>query len=222
MSKKAIAPLALTVVLAALLAGCVKHGHYAPGASATPAAGAADQALEARVEEMMLTSFKATGIASLDRQVRDEVQKACSSPVQPDAETMRRLEEGQMATIQWPSNGDFTGGDWKEGARIAISGRGLTWTDASPDNNGGGCYNCHAMDPGEVSAGTIGPSLVGYARLRGNSEEIVRYTWGKLWNAKAYNACSNMPRNGYGKILTETQIRHLMAYLFDPASPVNK
>jgi sulfur-oxidizing protein SoxX len=31
-----------------------------------------------------------------------------------------------------------------------------------------------------------------------------------------------MPRNGYGAILTETQIRHVMAYLFDPASPVKQ
>ena len=135
---------------------------------------------------------------------------------------MKRLEQAQMETIKWPEGGNYTGGDWKEGAKIAISGRGLTWTDKSPDNNGGGCYNCHEMDPKEVSAGTIGPSLAGYGRLRGNSEEIVKYTWGKLWNAKAYNACSDMPRNGFGKILTETQIRHVMAYLFDPASPVNK
>lgn len=178
--------------------------------------------VDARVAEMMKTSFKANGIASLDRQVQDEVQKACSSPNPPDAATAKHLEEAQLATIKWPEGGDYTGGDWKEGAKIAISGRGLTWTDKSPDNNGGGCYNCHAMDPKEVSAGTIGPSLAGYGRLRGNSEPIVKYTWGKLWNAKAYNACSDMPRNGFGKILTETQIRHLMAYLFDPESPVNK
>ncbi|MDX9698514.1 MAG: sulfur oxidation c-type cytochrome SoxX [Rhodocyclaceae bacterium] len=178
--------------------------------------------LEAKVEEMMLTSFKESGIASLDRQKRDAVQKACSSPELPDSATMKKLEEAEMATIQWPSNGDYLGGDWKQGEKIAYSGRGLTWTDASPHNNGGGCYNCHAMDPKEVSAGTIGVSLEGYGKLRGNSEEVVKYTWGKLWNAKAYNACSNMPRNGYGGILTEEQIRHLMAYLFDPASPVNQ
>lgn len=193
---------------------------FAPLALCASVSLAAD--LDAKVAEMMKTSFKANGIASIERQVQDEVQKACSSPTQPDAATMKRLEEAQMATIQWPANGDYTGGDWKEGAKIAISGRGLTWTDPTPDNNGGGCYNCHAMDPKEVSAGNIGPSLVGYGKLRGNSEPMVKYTWGKLWNSKAYNACSDMPRNGFGKILTETQIRHVMAYLFDPESPVNK
>ncbi|MFU2487494.1 sulfur oxidation c-type cytochrome SoxX [Thauera sp. WH-1] len=198
----------------------MKKLFIAPLALCASVAFAAD--LETRAEEMMLKSFKANGIASLDRQVRDEVQKACSSPDQPDAATMKRLEAAEMATIKWPADGNYTGGDWKEGAKIAISGRGLTWTDKTPDNNGGGCYNCHAMDPKEVSAGTIGPSLVGYAKIRGNSDEIVKYTWGKLWNAKAYNACSNMPRNGFGGILTEEQIRHVMAYLFDPQSPVNQ
>ncbi len=198
----------------------MKKLFIAPLALCASVAVAAD--LEARVEEMMLKSFKANGIASLDRQVRDEVQKACSSPTLPDAETMKRLEAAEMAKIQWPADGNYTRGDWKEGAKIAISGRGLTWRDELTSDNGGGCYNCHAMDPKEVSAGTIGPSLVGYAKVRGNSEEVVKYTWGKLWNSKAYNACSNMPRNGYGGILTETQIRHVMAYLFDPESPVNK
>ncbi len=198
----------------------MKKLFIAPLALCASVAVAAD--LESRVEELMLKSFKESGIAKLDRQVRDDVQKACSSPTQPDAETIKRLEAAEMAKIQWPADGNYTGGDWKEGAKIAISGRGLTWRDDLASANGGGCYNCHAMDPKEVSAGTIGPSLVGYAKVRGNSDEVVKYTWGKLWNAKAYNACSNMPRNGYGGILTETQIRHVMAYLFDPESPVNK
>jgi sulfur-oxidizing protein SoxX len=50
----------------------------------------------------------------------------------------------------------------------------------------------------------------------------VDYTWGKLWNAKAYNACSGMPRFGHAGILSETQLRDVMALLLDPASPVNK
>lgn len=178
--------------------------------------------LQAKVEDMMLKSFQANGIATLDRQKQDAVQKACSSPTLPDADTMKRLEAAEMATIKWPADGHYIDGDWKEGQKIALSGRGLTWTDKTPDNNGGGCYNCHAMDPKEVSAGTIGVSLEGYGKTRGTSEEVIKYTWGKLWNSKAYNACSDMPRNGYGGILTETQIRHVMAYLFDPASPVNQ
>ena len=51
----------------------------------------------------------------------------------------------------------------------------------------------------------------------------MKYTWGKIWNAKAYSACSNMPRcNGDAEILTEAQIKDVMAYLFDPESPVKQ
>ncbi len=179
--------------------------------------------LEQRIEEMMVSSFKATGIAGIERQTRDEIQKACSSPNDPDRETMKRLEAAEMATVQWPANGDYwQGGDWKEGQKIAISGRGLTWTDKADTVNGGSCYNCHGLDPANESYGTIGPALHGYAKVRGTSDEIVKYTWGKLWNSKAYNACSTMPRNGFGGILTEEQIRHVMAYLFNPESPVNQ
>ena len=54
------------------------------------------------------------------------------------------------------------------------------------------------------------------------SKAIVEYTWGKLYNARAYNACSQMPRAGHKGILTEQQMKHVMALLLDPNSPVNK
>ena len=54
------------------------------------------------------------------------------------------------------------------------------------------------------------------------AQEIVKYTWGKIWNSKAYNACSNMPRAGTEGILTEAQVRDIVALLLDPKSPVNQ
>ena len=54
------------------------------------------------------------------------------------------------------------------------------------------------------------------------SVAIVQYTWGKLWNSKAYGACSNMPRFGHAGLLDEKQIRDVMALLLDPKSPVNQ
>ena len=54
------------------------------------------------------------------------------------------------------------------------------------------------------------------------SKAIVEYTWGKLWNARAYSACSQMPRAGHKGILTEKQLQHVMALLLDPKSPVNQ
>jgi sulfur-oxidizing protein SoxX len=51
---------------------------------------------------------------------------------------------------------------------------------------------------------------------------IIHYTWAKLWNSKAYAACSNMPRFGHKNLLDEQQIRHIMSLLLDPRSPVNQ
>jgi sulfur-oxidizing protein SoxX len=107
----------------------------------------------------------------------------------------------------------------------------MTWSDksAATSGNGGQCYNCHQIDKKEISFGTIGPSLYNYGKIRGvkdlaapESAAVIQYTWGKLWNSKAYSACSNMPRFGHMKLLDEHQIRDLMALLLDPHSPVNQ
>jgi sulfur-oxidizing protein SoxX len=49
-----------------------------------------------------------------------------------------------------------------------------------------------------------------------------RYVYGKIYNAKAYNLCSDMPRFGHTGSLTEQQIKDVTAYVLDPASPVNQ
>ena len=43
-----------------------------------------------------------------------------------------------------------------------------------------------------------------------------------MWNAKAYNACSGMPRFGHAGLLDEKQLKDLMALILDPKSPVNQ
>jgi sulfur oxidation c-type cytochrome SoxX len=76
--------------------------------------------------------------------------------------------------------------------------------------------------PQELSYGTIGPSLYRFGKLRGFTDETRRYAWAKIYNADAFAACSNMPRFGHHHILTEQQIRDVVALLVDPASPVNQ
>ena len=73
-----------------------------------------------------------------------------------------------------------------------------------------------------MSFGTIGPSLYQYLKLRGNTAEVQRYTYGKIYNSEAFAACSNMPRFGHNGILSEQQIKDVAALLLDPASPVNQ
>jgi sulfur-oxidizing protein SoxX len=70
--------------------------------------------------------------------------------------------------------------------------------------------------------GNLGPSLTGYGQQRGNSEPVVKYTYEKIYNAWMYFPCSNMPRLGHNGFLTPEQIAHVVAYLVDPQSPVNR
>ncbi len=188
--------------------------------------------LDALAARIMKESFRDEGPVKVDRLVQDDANRECSAadaagrPV--DEKIAKAIEEANLKTIKWPSDGKFMG-DWREGEKIAQSGRGLTWTDEAGQANGGNCYNCHQIDRKEISFGTIGPSLYNYGKIRGvvdpaspASKAIVEYTWGKVYNAKAYNACSNMPRAGHSGILNEAQIRHIVGLLLDPGSPVNQ
>ncbi|QWD69082.1 sulfur oxidation c-type cytochrome SoxX [Polynucleobacter sp. VK25] len=185
----------------------------------------AQQKNDPKFNRMMTDSFRAEGIAGLDRIAQDETQKFCSDPVfanSKQGEKMRdKIQKMNMDSIKQPSDGKYIG-DWKKGEAIAQSGRGATWTDKADTVIGGGCYNCHQIDSKEISYGNIGPSLTGYGKLRGYSQEVVTYTWNRINNSKAYNACSNMPRFAHFKLLNEQQIQDVMALLLDPASPVNK
>ncbi len=185
----------------------------------------AQQANDPKFNKMMKDGFRADGIAGLDRINQDATQKFCSDPVfanSKQSEKMReKIQKMNMDTIKQPSDGKYIG-DWKKGEAIAQSGRGVTWTDKADTPIGGGCYNCHQIDKKEISYGTIGPTLWNYGKLRGYSPEVVTYTWNRINNSKAYNACSNMPRFAHFKLLNEQQIQDLMALLLDPASPVNQ
>ena len=181
--------------------------------------------LDAKFQKMMAEGFRAEGIAGLDRIKQDETQQFCSDPKKvaskQGAVKAIEIQKINMATIAQPSDGKYIG-DWKSGEAIAQSGRGATWTDKSDTVNGGGCYNCHEIDKKEISYGNIGPSLWNYGKDRGYSQEVVVYTWNRINNSKAYNACSKMPRFGHFKLLTEQQMQDVMALLLDPQSPVNR
>ena len=188
--------------------------------------------LDKLTADIVKASFRDQALVKVDRLQQDDTNRECSAadvagkPI--DEKIGKALEAANMKTIRWPADGKFIG-DWREGEKIAQSGRGLTWTDEAGQANGGNCYNCHQIDKKEISYGTIGPSLYNYGKIRGvtdpnsaASKPIVEYTWGKIWNSKAYNACSNMPRAGHMGILSEAQVRHVVGLLLDPKSPVNQ
>ena len=88
--------------------------------------------------------------------------------------------------------------------------------------NGGNCYACHQLTKKEVSYGTLGPSLLGYGKLRNFSEADTKAAYEKIYNSQAAFPCSTMPRFGANKVLTIEQIKDAVALLMSPDSPVNK
>jgi sulfur-oxidizing protein SoxX len=204
----------------------MKNRIYALAALAALVVGCAsmsDEEASQRALQVMKASFNEKGQAKLDRLNQDEAQKLCSVPpstVVPK-ETAERIEKTNLASIRYPADGKLLG-DWKNGERIAQTGTGMQFSDNPKLPSGANCYACHQLSKAEISFGTIGPSLYNYGKLRGTSEPIQRYTYGKIYNAQAFTACSNMPRFGHNRILTEQQMKDLAALLLDPDSPVNK
>lgn len=214
----------------------IHHLALAPVAAAALLTGCSALApapdYDALTAQMMASSFRDRGIAKVDRLKQDTSNAECShaaGAALPDA-LAKAIEAENLKSVRLPANGQFIG-DWREGEKLAQNGRGMTWSDASAATsaNGGNCYNCHQIGKAEISYGTIGPSLYQYGKIRGvtdpaspQAKPIVEYTWGKLWNAKAFNACSGMPRFGHAGLLDENQLRNIMALLLDPKSPVNQ
>ena len=175
----------------------------------------------AEVQKVLQRDLHPRGQAGMDRLNQDAVQRACTeSRDQPPAEVSKSLQAEQMKSIAFPEGSLI--GDWKKGEAIAQSGRGMTWNDKADEPSGGSCYNCHELSPREISHGTIGPSLKGFGKTRGNGTDIQRYVYGKIYNAKAFNLCTQMPRFGASGTLTPQQIKDLVGLLLDPASPVNQ
>ena len=196
------------------------------GAAAAILAGCASMSDEEATQKavaLMKASFMEQGQARLDRLDQDETQRLCSKP--PAAELPKaiaeHIEKINLEAIRYPADGKLLG-DWKAGERIAQTGVGLQYSDDPKVPAGGNCYACHQLSKAELSYGTIGPSLYNFGKVRGFTPEMQKYAYSKVYNSEAFAACSNMPRFGHKGILTEAQIRDVMALLLDPASPVNQ
>ena len=197
----------LAAVAVAVLAGCASMMYTPPTQEETMT--------------VIKSSFHDRGIAKVDRLNQTEMQRACTETRNnPTGDLRARLEKAALARVKYPTDGKWMD-NWKEGEKVAQTGRGLQWSDAEDATAGGNCYACHQLTKEEISYGNIGPSLYNYGKLRGYGEEVKRYTWAKIWNAHSFNACSSMPRFGDAGILTEAQIKDVMALLLDPKSPVN-
>ena len=206
-----IKTLSALAVAAVAVAGCASTGED-------------QEQTRAKAIAMMKASFSERGQAKLDRIDQDEAQRLCSvyNPTNPiPKDIAARIEKEQLAQVKYPSDGKYLG-DWKAGERIAQSGQGMQYSDDPARGAGGNCYACHQLSKAELSYGTIGPSLYNFGKLRGFTPEMQKYAYAKVYNSQAFSACSSMPRFGHHGVLTEKQIKDVVALLMDPESPVNK
>jgi L-cysteine S-thiosulfotransferase len=177
---------------------------------------------QAKVDQMFNQMF---GKASQEWQARvkqDETQKICSETKnEPPGAEFDKIVAREKASLVYPADGNVLG-DWKSGRTIAQRGTGGQFSDEPGTLQGGNCYACHQLSKAEVSFGNLGPSLTAYGKDRKYDPVEAKNAYGKIYNAQSVQACSTMPRFGHNKFLTEQQIKDVVAYLFDPESPVNK
>jgi len=188
-------------------------------ASAQTAPKAVDGAV---VEKYLASTFSKAPPEWQERIKPDETLAVCNKYRNhvPAAEA-EKITAREMAKVKFPADGQFLG-DWKSGAKIANEGRGNQFSDPPGTVAGGNCYSCHQMEAAELSYGTLGPSLTGYGKTWKNDPEAIKRAYAKIYDSQSQVACSNMPRFGTNNVLSEAQMKDIMAFLFDPASPVNK
>jgi sulfur-oxidizing protein SoxX len=192
-------------------------------ANAQPAAKAPVVGVDAAVMDTYIKGmWKKVPDGWQSRIDQDETQKVCSEHRNnpPDAEFHRILQR-EKAAVAFPADGNVMG-DWKAGEKVAQNGRGGQFSDPPGTVSGGNCYACHQMAKEELSFGTLGPSLLEYGKIRRFSAEEARLAYARVFNSQSVQPCSMMPRFGYHKVLSERQIKDVVAYLMSPDSPVNK
>lgn len=192
------------------------------GLSATANAQQKPKADAALVDKYVAATFKGASPEWKKRIEQDDAQRLCSEHKgELPAALVPKVVEAQKATVVFPADGNVVG-DWKEGAKIAQNGRGGQFSDPPNTVGGGNCYACHQLSKAELSFGTMGPSLSEYGKIRKFRPDDAKAAYAKVYNAQSVLPCSNMPRFGLNKGLTEKQIKDVVGYLFDPDSPVNK
>lgn len=202
-----ILAIALTLVAASIGAAVAQQANKVDGAV---------------VDKYVAATFKGAPDDWKKRIEPDEAQRVCSDfRNNPPPDLAKKLVEQAKGSVVFPTDGNVVG-DWKKGQKLAQVGRGGQFSDKPGAAIGGNCYACHQLSRGELSFGTLGPSLLEYGKIRKFKPDDAKAAYAKIFNAQSVLACSNMPRFGHNKFLSVEQIKDLTAYLFDPESPVNK
>jgi L-cysteine S-thiosulfotransferase len=82
--------------------------------------------------------------------------------------------------------------------------------------NKGNCLACHEIENGD-SPGNIGPPLADLPTRFKNKEELKK----QIWDATVLNPETSMPPFGRNKILSESEIDHIVEYLWSISKPAD-
>jgi sulfur-oxidizing protein SoxX len=72
----------------------------------------------------------------------------------------------------------------------------------------GNCVACHALP--DQAGGSVGPSLADYAQRNLSLD----YTYQRIWDNRLFSPNAHMPIYGTNSVLTEEEIRDIMAYIY--------
>jgi L-cysteine S-thiosulfotransferase len=103
---------------------------------------------------------------------------------------------------------------------IMIANLTVAWAQERPDpqvgrelafaRSKGNCLACHQIADGRF-AGDIGPPLLAMRQRFKNSEDL----FAQIWDPSQKNPDTVMPPYGLNAILTEQEIRHIVAFLHE-------
>ncbi len=124
-----------------------------------------------------------------DAPVRDLTKYPCHSYTEPCG----KLQPSPVSVMKWEGNL----GDPERGKTIAFS---------TPLGN---CLACHEINGGD-QPGSIGPSL----RDFGDRGLPYSYTYQRIYDTRLYNPDAHMPLYGTNGVLTDAEIRDVMAFLY--------
>ncbi len=98
----------------------------------------------------------------------------------------------QRVILKGPLNGD------------PVRGKKIAYTRSK-----GNCLACHVLEPDGVQPGNVGPNL----SFQGLMNRPDQYLYQRIWDARFENPETIMPPFGTNEILTEQEIRDVVAYL---------
>ncbi|KAK3586181.1 hypothetical protein CHS0354_013131 [Potamilus streckersoni] len=215
----------LFLILAGVfVAGCTGNKSASMGDSMVKADG---EKVDTAFMSAMKTSFDPNDPQEWkDRLKQDEVQALCSKYKNqlPEGIALKVIEDSKKSVV-YPASGKLMG-DWKKGEALANNGRGGHIGKIQPDKadvkTGGNCYACHALDPKEVAAGSMGISLTGYGKIRtGLAAASYGYSRNRLFAATPSGKTGNLYEiPGFGDFsvfhITDTHAQLLPVYFREP------